>query len=403
MTQAKRAEAVPADTSNKVLELSKPPAPKQAAIRPQKLRRRRLLLSFVLCVLIPLAAAVAYYGVVATDRYAARAGFSVRGIEAGGTLDGLGALTGLASSGSTKSDSYIVLDFLHSRRLVEDLDAKHDLRGRFADAHIDFFSRMDRDAPIEEFLDHWNQRLSTQYDAASGIIEFEVQSTSPQHARDVALSILGLSQDLVNKLSNDARQDSLKFARSEVALQEARLRQSLDHIRQFRNAEQSIDPSASAALDIGLLSDLETRLVDAKARIAAQRETLDDTAPSLVALHREVRALQEQIDQKRMEIGAVQKEDGAMAVGALLERYETLQVERELAERAYASALTSLEQARRDADRQQRYLAVHMAPEIPEKAEYPRRWRNILVAAFALFSVWGIGALLAYSVRDHLT
>ena len=49
------------------------------------------------------------------------------------------------------------------------------------------------------------------------------------------------------------------------------------------------------------------------------------------------------------------------------------------------------------------YLAVHLRPQVPEKSEYPKRFRNVLLAVFILFAAWGIGALLTYSVRDHLT
>ena len=40
---------------------------------------------------------------------------------------------------------------------------------------------------------------------------------------------------------------------------------------------------------------------------------------------------------------------------------------------------------------------------VAEAAEYPRRLTNILIAAFALVAAWGIGTLVTYSVRDHLT
>ena len=83
--------------------------------------------------------------------------------------------------------------------------------------------------------------------------------------------------------------------------------------------------------------------------------------------------------------------------------YEELEVERSLAQQAYASALVSLEQARRDADRQQRYLAIHLHPQVPESAIYPRSILNMLILCFTCFTAWGIGTLITYSVRDHLT
>ncbi|MCA0930419.1 hypothetical protein [Ruegeria profundi] len=363
-----------------------------------------LMWSFVFCVLLPFFLVSVYYAAIATDRYAARAGFSIRGIDTSAGIDGIGALTGLASSGSTTSDSYIVLSYLASRELLEAVDQQLDLRGAYSSNEIDFFARLAPNATVEEFLRYWERRIHTQFDPASGIIEFEVQSFSPEHAREIAAVVLKLTQTLVNDLSANARSDALRFAREEVDLQEARLRNALSAIRDFRASEQSVDPSASAALEIELIASLEAKLIDVNARIAALHETLDDNAPSLAALRRTADALEAQILERRQAIGSdVLSTAGVSAVTQQLALYEELEVERSLAQQAYASALVSLEQARRDADRQQRYLAIHLRPQVAESAEYPRSLRNLLVIGFSLIAIWGIGALLTYSVRDHLT
>ncbi len=72
----------------------------KGATSPQRRRPSKLLLSFVLCVCLPFVAATVYYAALATDRYAAYAGFSIRGIDTSSGVDSLGALTGLASTGS---------------------------------------------------------------------------------------------------------------------------------------------------------------------------------------------------------------------------------------------------------------------------------------------------------------
>ncbi len=388
----------------KILTISNAAADTSSTYRPQKRRGVLLWLSFLLCVLMPIAAATYYYISVATDRYAARAGFSIRGIDASAGIDGIGALTGLASTGSTTSDSYIVLSYLGSRELLESVDENLDLRGAYSEQNIDYLSRMAADATVEDFLEYWNRKIHTQFDPTSGIIEFEVQSFDAAHSREIASTVLSLTQTLVNELSANARSDALRFAREEVELQEGRLRQALAEIRDFRSSEQSVDPSASAALEIELIASLEARLIDVNARISALRQSLDENAPSLVGLRRNADALAAQIVERRKAIGSdLLAESGSSAVTQQLALYEELEVERSLAQQAYASALVSLEQARRDADRQQRYLAIHLQPQAPESAKYPRVLLNLLVLGFACFTAWGIGTLITYSVRDHLT
>ncbi len=381
-------------------------ASENQSIRPQQQRRRLLYLSFVLCVALPFLLISSYYAFLATDRYASTAGFSIRGIETSSGLDGIGALTGLVSAGSTTADSYIVLDFIKSRSLVELLDKTTNLRAIYSDQSIDWWSRLGEATVIEDFAKYWQTRISTEFDPSSGIIEFTVQSFSPDHALFLAQEIIANTHDLVNGLSATAREDTLKFAEQEVILQEQRLRSALEAIKSFREMEQSVDPNATASLDIQLLADLEAQLIDIKARIAVQSETLNDGAPSLVALRRQADALSQQIEARRAEISGETngaRSDSVNSVTAQLTAFETLDVERKFAEQSYASALNSLEQARRDADRQQRYLAVHSQPQLAELSQYPRRLRNILLSAFLLFSAWAIGTLITYSVRDHLT
>ena len=401
MTSTEKDKQPPA--KGKVLTLSNTAAAREPkdVLKP---RRRTLLWSFLLCVVLPLVLAVTYYAAYATDRYAAHAGFSIRGIDTSASIDGIGALTGLASSGSTTSDSYIVLSYLASRELVEAVDAELDLRDTYAATDVDPLSRLVPDANAEEFVNYWQRRIRTQFDPTSGIIEFEVQSFSPEHAREIADAVLRLTQAVVNDLSANARSDALRFAREEVELQEVRIRDALSAIRDFRASEQSVDPSASATLEIQLIASLESRLIDLNARISTLRQTLDEDAPSMNALRRNAEALEAQITERRQAIGNNVFDDvGVSPVTQQLALYEELEVERSLVQQAYASALISLEQARRDADRQQRYLAIHLRPQAAQSAEYPRSLRNLLVLSFALVAAWGIGALITYSVRDHLT
>ena len=301
-------------------------------------------LSFLICVILPLLLFSIYYLSIATDRYAARAGFSIRGTDTGAGIDGIGALTGLASSGSTTSDSYIVLGYLESRELLEAVDLELDLRAMYSSYEVDMFSRLATEITVEDFVNYWNHHLQTQFDPTSGIVEFEVQSFSAEHAQKIADMVLGLTQNFVNDISANARSDTLRFAREEVQLQEARLRHSFGAIREFRSSEQSVNPLASASLDIELIARLESRLIDVNARIFVLRATLDEDAPTLAALIRNADALADQIAERRQAIGSdTLNENGSSAVTQQLAQFEELEVERSLAQQAYASALSSLE------------------------------------------------------------
>lgn len=374
-------------------------------IRPREKRRRVLAWSFMLCVLMPIALGSYYFAAIASDRYAATAGFAVRGVNASSGIDGIGALTGLASAGSTTSDSYIILKYLKSRDIVERLQDDMDLHTAFTAPGIDRLSRMGDDLSIEDFVLYWGRMVRTSFDSTSGIVSVEVQAFSAAQAEQIATLVLQYTDELVNTLSVSARQDSVRFAEAEVARAEERLRTALQDIRDFREQERSINPAATAQLDIELVGGLESRLIDLRARIASIEGSLDENAPSLLALRRQAEALEAQIAARAAEISGSTASIGSemAAMSGLLATFEALEVEKDFAQQVYQSALTSLEQARAEADRQQRYLAVFTLPATPEDAVYPKRGQNILLLIAIVISAWGISTLIVYSVRDHMS
>lgn len=386
-----------------VVKIGEGAAARPASNRGWALRHKLLALSFLLCFVVPATLSAAYFGAIAADRYASGAGFAVRGVNAGSGMDLVGAFTGLASTGSTTSDSYIVLEALESRDLVETLQAEFDLAGRYGDAAADRLARLPAETSIEGLVDYWSGVLHTEFDPTSGIIAFEVQAFDPDTAKALADRVLLYAQDLVNRVSEAARRDSVRFAEAEVERAEARLREALDRLRAFREREQSLNPAADAQAQVELLTGLERQLLDIRARIGTISGSVDATAPSLLALRRQAEALEGQIAERTGENAGSLGGESRAALSELLAAYETFDVEKTFAQQAYASALSSLEQARVEADRQQRYLAVFSAPSRAEEAVYPHRLRNALLLAAGFFCLWGIGALVAYSVRDHVT
>jgi capsular polysaccharide transport system permease protein len=375
-----------------------------ARARPQTRRRRLVALSFALLVALPVLLGTYYFAVVASDRYVSGAGFAVRGMDAGGGMDIIGAFTGLASTGSTSSDSYIVLKYLKSRDLLDQLRDDFDIRQSYGAENIDFLSRMDAELSIEGIVDYWDGMIDTSFNSTSSIITFEVQAFAPDDAKRVATLVLQYAQDLVNRLSEEARRDSVRFAMSEVARSVTRVREALSKQRVFREQEQYIDPAASAQLQIELISALDLKLIDIHARMAALGQSVDVNAPSMTALRRQAEALEAQIAVKTKGIAtSPEQAETGTTLSSLLAEYETLEFEKNFAQQAYASALTSLEQARVEADRQQRYLAVYSYPLLPEEALYPRRALSVLMLIIVVTSFWGIGTLIVYSVRDHLS
>lgn len=364
-------------------------------------RQTRLILSFLFFVLLPSALGGAYYGFYASDRYATGASFVVRGFDSGSGGDLVSSFTGLTSSGSTTADSYIIRHYLHSGDLLLLLESQGilSLQDHYSDPTVDVLSRFDNTRLFEDFVDYWSRRILTTYDSTTGIITYEVQAFDPDTTLMLANAILEAADGLVNELSADARQDSLSFALAEVERAEARLRDAQLKLRQFRSSTGTADPLVNAQLDAELIAGLEVQVTDLAAQIDELSQNVAAGSPILLQLERRQAAVQAQIDERRAAMG-VQSDDTTSA--DTLGIFEALQIEQTFAQQRYASALTSLEQARMDADRQQRYLAIFSKPLYPQDAIYPHRVRNIILVIVASFVFWVIATLVTYAVRDHL-
>ena len=111
-----------------------------------------------------------------------------------------------------------------SRELVEKLKAEADFINAYSSKEIDFFYRLDPSLPIEEIVEYWNWMITVSYENASELIEFEVQAFKAEDAEKIALLVTKYSQELINKLSSQARRDAVQFSEREVASAEIRLK-----------------------------------------------------------------------------------------------------------------------------------------------------------------------------------
>lgn len=380
-------------------ENQKQEQPGAETLRPQQKRRRRLKWSFVLCVVLPVILGTIYTTCVASERYVTRAGFSVRSMKGNTGGDLFGAFTGLVGNSSTASDAYMVLNYLQSREVVDRLEQDLGFREVYASKDIDLFSRL-WVTEVERVTKYWQRRISVSYDPTSMIIDFGVQAFSAEESKRVADLLLDYVQELVNTLSEAARNEAVGYAEREVERYEARLMDQLHRVQKFREEEASLDPSVSALAKIETLVGLERELIEVQTRISILEKSVGQDAPSLRSLQRRAEALAFEIESRG---GGTMKDGKPARLSAQLTQYEELQVEKEFAQKAYSSALASLESARVEAGRRQRFLAVYERPALPEYPLYPRKILYPVLLAILAAVLWGIGVLIVYSVRDHLS
>ncbi|WP_138423435.1 hypothetical protein [Maritimibacter alexandrii] len=382
------------------------------SMRAQARRRWLTRLSFLFLVVIPTALTALYFFHFAADRYAVEAKFAVRSpsstVPSG---DLLSMMTTMTSAGSTMSDSYMLVDFIESRDLVDQLEDKVDLVEIYHTEQADFLTKLKADPTAEELRKYLNRWVDIYFDTASQILTLRVQTFDPESAQALSAAILEVASDLVNEVSEQARFDSMASAEREVA----RIEQQLDEHRQamvaFRDERQDVDPEASAGAQIELLTQLEGQLSSSRARLNSLLTYLSEDAPTVRVLKTEIESMERQLEEQRQRLGtgtANTSQSGDLAEGnaelSMSERlgiYEGLAVDMEFLRQAYVTALAAREGARLEADKQQRYLASFVKPSLPEQSLYPKRLQTTLVFFCFAVMIWGISLMIIYVVREH--
>lgn len=355
--------------------------------------------SFILMVVVPTLIALIYYSFIASGKFVVESRFSVKGNNTQ-QFDLLSGIAGMPSQVGGATDSYIVQDYIHSLDMIREVNKTINLRAIFNHPDADWVSKLGTQKTQEEILDYWLKFVTASYDPTTTIITLKVRAFTPEDAKELATEILRQSELLVNNLSEKARRDDLAFAESEVSRAEKRVSNARLIMNDFRVEAQNLDPTQTASAKMMLIGELEVQLAKTQAELNSVSSYMNSNAPSVINLQRQAEALKLQINNEKNSIATSSNSESALT--SVFADYEPLVVERTFAEKAYTSALASLEAARVEAARTHSYLAVFIAPVLPDEATEPLRLQAIFTAFLASLISWGIGLLGVGIIREHI-
>lgn len=372
-------------------------------------RRRRssarswTMLSFLLVVAAPTIAAAYYTTFWASNRFVSEFRVAVRSVQpikSGGMAD----LLGFAGVSQASNDSNAVVQYLQSRKAIEDLGGAKSVEVMYDDPSIDWFSRLRTGPPIEELTRYWDRMVDSYYESSTGTIIVRVSAFTPSDAYRIGAQLLANAEALVNRLSERARYDSVAFAAQELSQAEARLTDIRAKLRALEDQESILDPQKTAEMTLSLAAKLKEQIANKSAALSTQRAQLSADAPSVQATRNEIAGLQRELAKVEAQATALpSKANGdEKPLTSVLGAFQQLADDKTFAEKAYQSALTSLETARMDASKQQVYLATIVPPGLPEEASFPKPARQIALTFGVAMAIWLIGLLGVHSVREHM-
>ena len=368
-----------------------------------RLKRMNRLLLFT--VVVPTLLAILYFGLIASDQYISESRFVVRSQKSHAPTPLLGNLlqgsAGFSSLAGTQDDAHSINDYIMSRDALAELDRNLQVRKAFSLRGIDLLNHFPSpydwwEDSFEALFRFYPRRVSVELDSVSSVSVLMVSAFTAGDAQRINETLLKMSERLVNKLNDRARQDMIAYAAAEVREAELKARSAAVTLAAFRNKRAVIDPEKQTALHYQGISKLQEELIASKT-LLTQLTTYTSGNPQIPVLRTRIESLQKEIAN---ETARVAGGSGSLAYKA--SEYERLALEREFADKQLAVAMTALETARNEAQRQQLYLERIAQPNLPDVAIEPRRFRSTVIVLVLGLIIWGILSLLIASVREHL-
>ncbi|TNH09300.1 capsule biosynthesis protein [Testudinibacter sp. TR-2022] len=352
---------------------------------------------FWITVLIPTFCSVFYFTFWASDVYISESSFVVRSSRNQASLSGVGALLQSIGFARSQDDTYTVQEFMRSRNALEQLEAVLPMR-QFYEDQGDLFSRFNPfglNDEQEAFYRYFQKRESVSLDSVSGIATLSIRAFNAEDGQKINAELLSLGETLINRLNERARRDTIIFAEQSVKEAEQRVTDSASALSEYRIKNGIFDLQAQSEVQLALISKLQDELINIQTQLDQVR-AISPQNPQVRTLQAREKSIRTEIQQQIQTIFG-----GGDSIANQTAEYQRLVLDNTLAQQQLTTAITSLQNAKGEADRQQLYLEVINQPSKPDLALEPYRIYNIFATLIIGLMLYGVLSLMLASVREH--
>lgn len=349
---------------------------------------------------LPMSASILYYAFLASPGYASEVRFIVRSSVPYLSRDRYSSDT-VEPKMKIVQDTAILLNYLNSPAIIQDLQKSVDLHKIYGRDDIDRFSRLREDATQDDILKYWKKRYSASVNTKSGIVELEVTAFTPQEAHDLSKLVLKLSEQQINKLSAGMWDDLLVSTQRDVDNATKEVSELRGKLRDTQNQTGVFDVDLSATSIITVLTNIESSIADLKSRRMALSQSVSASSPQVAEIDRRIAALEEQSKSMRAKTAGVSTgADGNLADYSSV--FEKLNLDLKMAESRMKSAISDFEKVKLVSSLQLVYLDSFTDSTLPDTNKYPSTGLNLLLSLLAFGAICGAACGTVLIVRKKL-
>lgn len=359
---------------------------------------------FFCMVIVPMALAIVYFVVLASNRYISSAEVVVHkiGSDSGSDsaqLSGLAALMGGGgSTGGNSSETLYVKEFIVSQDMLNELQNKLHWRQHYQGRMGDPWYYLPADASQEQVLKYYQRMVTARFDQTTGLLTIQVQAFDRAFADQTVATIISASDRFVNEISHRLAREQVNFAEIELERSRLNFREKQKAMLDFQADNNVLDAQQAAADSNSVISGLRAQLTKENAALRAMRVSLNEDSPQIRRLKIQIEALQQQIVSEERQLIA-NSANGKLNVVA--SRFHGLELDTGIAEDSYKASVASLQSARISATKKLRSLVVVVSPNMPDEALFPRRLYSLFTILICLLLIYGITEFVIATINDH--
>ena len=363
-------------------------------------RRRRMRMLFARLaafVLLPTIVAGWYFFTLATPMYASKSEFLI--LKAETSSGGIGGLFS-GTQFATNQDAIAVQSYLTSKDAMLRLDGDEGFGSHFSQPEIDPLHRLEPDATAEDMYKLYKKYVQIGYDPTEGVIRMEVAAADPQVAADFSTALIGYAEERVDNLTARKRENAVKDAELGLTVAEQARRTAQERLVRLQQDSAVLDPRARIGALQGRIETVETEIQEKNLQLQALMDNARPNRSRVEGVEADIRRL----ETLKAEINAEMTAQSAGA-GSLAETAVQIQLaEADLTTRdmMLSAALERLDQARRDADSQARYLTTSVYPLPSQDPSYPRAFENTLLTFLVFSGIYLLISLTASILREQV-
>ena len=338
---------------------------------------------------------VIYFGFIASPRYATQTQFVVK--QSGANELPLSGFASFATVSPTTKDALIIKRFIESKEMALVLDNAVSLRAHYQELQWDWFSRLNKSAKLEEYVEYYQNHIQVQHDEMSDVLEIEVQAFTPEYTLKVANAVLDISEEFINGLGNKMVTEQVAFAQMEVERKYEDFKRQQHELLKFQDDKQLFSPEEESGALLEAINQLQGEVIKAEARYKELANVMRRTAPEVKAQKNLVDSLKAQLIEERERL--ISEND--FSLNQINSDFQEIKLNTQLASDLYASSLVSMETVRAEAYRKLKHLLVVEKPALPEDESYPRRFYNIVTWFLLILIGYLITRLVVAIVKEH--